>query len=80
MDLAWLLSCVLWPPFLNLWTRIPLVHDPVGGSGIEMVNFGGVTRPWPSLCRGVRCVVFVGFDIVMYSSWLGYWVDDTVEG
>jgi len=32
------------------------------------------------MCREFRCVAVVGRALVIYSSYLGYWVGDTVEG
>ena len=37
--LAWLPNCAWCPPLLNLWTRRRLVLEPVGGSGVDIVNF-----------------------------------------
>ena len=51
-DLAWLPSCVWWPPRLHLWTRRRLGPGPDGGSSVDIVSFLFV------ICDCVNVVLF----------------------
>ncbi len=66
VDLAWLPNCAWCPPLLNLWTRRRLVPELVGGSGVDIVNFGLF------VCGDRSCavrfgVLFLSVVLLLYS-------------